>query len=46
VNTDPSYLLEKLRAGVPVAELLKQGAGTRPGTTQKANRETLNLRTL
>jgi catechol-2,3-dioxygenase len=46
VNIDPSYLLEKLRAGVPDAELLKQGAGTRPGTTQKANRKTLNLRTL
>jgi len=46
VNIDPSYLLEQLRAGVPVSKLLKQGAGTRPGTTQNANRATLTFRTL
>ncbi|MBV8179379.1 MAG: VOC family protein [Mycobacterium sp.] len=46
VNVDPGYLLEQLRAGTPEHELLKQGAGTRPGTVAKANRSTINFRTL
>ncbi|OBJ66298.1 VOC family protein [Mycobacterium asiaticum] len=46
VNFDPGYLLERLRAGVPEAELLKAGAGTRPGSRQVAGRKTINLRTL
>ena len=46
VNFDPGYLLERLRGGADEAELLRQGAGTRPGTTQAEGRRTLNLRTL
>jgi catechol-2,3-dioxygenase len=46
VNFDPAYLLERLRDGVPEAELLTRGAGTRPGRKQVANRKTLNFRTL
>lgn len=46
VNFDPGYLLERLRAGDPEPELLRQGAGTRPGSKQVAGRKTLNLRTL
>jgi catechol 2,3-dioxygenase-like lactoylglutathione lyase family enzyme len=46
VNFDPGYLLERLRAGVPEAELLNQGAGVRPGSTPVAGRRTLKLRTL
>lgn len=46
VNFDPDYLLERLNQGVPVSELLKQGAGTRPGTKQAANKKALNWRTL
>ncbi|MDR7172984.1 catechol 2,3-dioxygenase-like lactoylglutathione lyase family enzyme [Nocardia kruczakiae] len=46
VNVDPGYLLEQLRDGVHESELLRRGAGTRPGTRQKANRETINFRTL
>ncbi|MFI2343436.1 VOC family protein [Nocardia gamkensis] len=46
VNIDPGYLLEQLRGGVRESELLHRGAGTRPGTRQKANRETINFRTL
>ena len=32
VNFDPDYLLERLHSGADPAELLQQGAGTRPGT--------------
>jgi catechol-2,3-dioxygenase len=46
VNFDPGYLLERLRAGVPEAELLQPGAGTRPGAKEVAGRRTLNFRTL
>ncbi|MEU1550642.1 VOC family protein [Nocardia sp. NPDC005745] len=46
VNVDPGYLLEQLRAGVRVSALLHPGAGTRPGTRQKAHRETITFRTL
>lgn len=46
VNFDPGYLLERLRGGACEADLLRQGAGTRPGTKQAAGRRTLNLRTL
>jgi hypothetical protein len=31
VNFDADYLLERLRSGIDPAELLQQGAGTRPG---------------
>jgi hypothetical protein len=37
VNIDPDYLLERLAAGEDPAELLKPEAGTRPGTTPRAN---------
>ena len=46
VNFDPAYLLERLREGVLETDLLRQGAGTRPGSKQAAGRRTLNLRTL
>jgi catechol 2,3-dioxygenase-like lactoylglutathione lyase family enzyme len=46
VNTDPDYLLERLRAGAEEAELLHRGAGTRPGTKQRANKRTLTWKTL
>jgi hypothetical protein len=46
VNIDPDYLLEQLRAGVDTTELLKQGAGTRPGTKQRANKRAVTWRTL
>jgi catechol 2,3-dioxygenase-like lactoylglutathione lyase family enzyme len=32
INFDPDYLLERLRSGADPSELLRQGAGTRPGT--------------
>lgn len=46
VTVDPSYLYERMRAGEPDTELLKPGAGTRPGTKQRANRRAITLRTL
>ena len=46
VNFDPAYLLEQLRAGVPEAELLQRGNGTRPGDKEVAGRRTLNFRTI
>jgi catechol 2,3-dioxygenase-like lactoylglutathione lyase family enzyme len=46
VTLDPGYLLERLQAGAPEAELLLQGAGTRPGTTQRSGRRAVTLRTL
>lgn len=46
VEFDPDYLLERLRSGVETKELLHQGAGTRPGTTARANRRTLTWKTL
>ncbi|WP_431875812.1 VOC family protein [Amycolatopsis sacchari] len=43
---DPDYLLERLRRGDDPAELLRPGAGTRPGTTPRANRRAVTWRTL
>ncbi|MGK8436811.1 VOC family protein [Ectopseudomonas hydrolytica] len=43
---DPDYLLERLNQGESVQQLLKQGAGTRPGTKQIANMKAINWRTL
>lgn len=46
VEIDPDYLLERLDAGEDPAELLKPGAGTRPGTTPRANMKAITWRTL
>jgi catechol 2,3-dioxygenase-like lactoylglutathione lyase family enzyme len=46
VDIDPDYLLERLDAGEDPADLLKPGAGTRPGTTPRANRKAITWRTL
>ncbi|MCV7173721.1 VOC family protein [Mycobacterium manitobense] len=46
VNVDPDYLLERLRGGEEESELLKRGAGTRPGTRQRANKRTITWKTL
>jgi len=46
VNTDPDYLLERLRGGAREVDLLRRGAGTRPGTKQRANKRTLTWKTL
>jgi catechol 2,3-dioxygenase-like lactoylglutathione lyase family enzyme len=43
---DPEYLLERLRAGENPAQLLKPGAGTRPGTTPRQNKRTITWKTL
>jgi hypothetical protein len=46
VDIDPDYLLERLAAGEDPGELLKPGAGTRPGTTPRANRKAITWRTI
>ncbi len=46
VNTDPDYLLERLRSGTGECELLRRGAGTRPGTKQRSNKRTITWKTL
>jgi catechol-2,3-dioxygenase len=46
VNVDADYLLEQLRAGVPVSTLRRPEAGRRPGTPAVANFKTINWRTL
>jgi hypothetical protein len=46
VNIDADYLMEQFRSGIDPADLLNQGAGTRPGTKQSANKKTINWRTL
>jgi catechol-2,3-dioxygenase len=46
VNFDAGYLLERLRDGVPETELLRQRAGTRPGSKQAEGRRTINFRTV
>jgi hypothetical protein len=46
VNFDPDYMLDRLRAGDDVKELVKQGAGTRPGTTARANLRAVTWKTL
>jgi len=44
-NVDPDYLLERLRAGAEPAELLKPGAGVRPGTKPRSNKRTITWKT-
>jgi catechol 2,3-dioxygenase-like lactoylglutathione lyase family enzyme len=46
VTIDPDYLVERLFRGDQPAELLKPGAGTRPGTTPRANKRALTWKTL
>jgi catechol 2,3-dioxygenase-like lactoylglutathione lyase family enzyme len=46
VNFDPDYLLERLRSGAEPTALLHQGAGTRPGSTARANRRAVTWKTL
>lgn len=46
VTFDPDYLLEQFNQGVPEKTLLKQGAGTRPGTKQAKNLKAITWRTL
>ncbi|WP_433623602.1 VOC family protein [Nocardia sp. CA-120079] len=46
VEFDPDYLLERLRRGDDPACLLERGAGTRPGTTSRANKRTITWKTL
>jgi catechol 2,3-dioxygenase-like lactoylglutathione lyase family enzyme len=46
VTFDPDYLLERLRSGTEPAELLHQGAGTRPGTIARANKQAVTWKTL
>ncbi|MEW5809186.1 MAG: VOC family protein [Actinomycetota bacterium] len=46
VNIDPDWLLEKMRSGVAESELLKRGAGTRPGTKPRANKRAITWKTL
>ena len=46
VNFDPDYLLERLRDGADLRELVKQGAGTRAGTTVRANKRAVTWKTL
>lgn len=45
-NIDPDYLLERLRAGVPLEDLLAPGAGTRPGTKPRSNKRAITWKTL
>jgi catechol 2,3-dioxygenase-like lactoylglutathione lyase family enzyme len=46
VTFDPDYLLERLRSGTEPAELLRQGAGTRPGSTARVNKQVLTWKTI
>ena len=46
VNIDPDYLLERLHSGTEPQELLRHGAGTRPGTTARANKRAITWKTL
>lgn len=46
VNIDPDYLLERLRAGAEEPDLLRPGAGTRPGTKPRSNKRTITWKTL
>ncbi|MFI7587361.1 VOC family protein [Spongisporangium articulatum] len=46
VEIDPDYLLERLIRGDEPATLLRPGAGTRPGTTPRANKRTITWKTL
>jgi catechol 2,3-dioxygenase-like lactoylglutathione lyase family enzyme len=46
INIDPEYLLEELRGGAASAELVRLGAGVRPGDKVVANKRTLTWKTL
>lgn len=46
VTIDPDYLLEQLHAGADEEELLAQSAGVGPGAKWRANKRTINWRTL
>ena len=46
VTFDPEYLLERLRNGTDLAELLRQGAGTRPGTSARINKRAITWKSL
>jgi catechol 2,3-dioxygenase-like lactoylglutathione lyase family enzyme len=46
VNIDPDYLLERLRGGAEIDTLHRRGAGTRPGTTARANKRAITWKTL
>lgn len=46
VDIDPDYLLQRLRNGDDTTELLRQGAGTRPGTRARANKRAITWKTL
>ena len=43
---DPDYLLERLRNGDDPADLVKHGAGTRPGTKARANKRAITWKSL
>ena len=45
-DIDPDYLLEQLRAGVDREQLLRRGAGTRPGTRPRSNKRGITWKTL
>jgi catechol 2,3-dioxygenase-like lactoylglutathione lyase family enzyme len=46
VSFDPGYLFEQLRDGADPTELLRQGAGTRPGTKPRANKRAITWKAL
>ncbi len=46
VNFDPDYMLERMRAGTPDAELRKRGSATRPGTREVGGMKAINWKTL
>lgn len=46
VTFDPSYLLERMRAGAPLESLTRRDAGVRPGTRPRVNRRAITFRTL
>ncbi|WP_009476547.1 VOC family protein [Rhodococcus sp. JVH1] len=43
---DVDYLLERLRGGTDPGELLRPGAGTRPGTVPRSSRKAITIKTL
>lgn len=46
VTIDPSYLLERLRAGEPAEALTDRYAGVRPGTRPRVNKRAITFSTL
>jgi len=46
VNFDPDYLLQRLRAGTPLAELKQRGSGTPPGSRTIGGMKAVNWKTL